>query len=176
MALENAGFQLPQRKQVPPNRLFNNSTLPIDLPGVNIPHHPEQYLGSRKSKSVWLSSSGPSSLLTIGSTHSIHTSIFKVAMIPQHGFGCIKPSPPMEYIYQLIVSSFSECTCPAFKETMSKFGKRGCSFKHYKHMYYIFVKVCGLDPKFDLFIHASTFSFNEVKLLLESGILTHSIT
>jgi hypothetical protein len=40
-----------------------------------------------------------------------------------------------------------------------------------KHLYYIFVKVSNLDAEVNLFIHAPTFSFNEVKLILEGGLL-----
>ena len=50
----------------------------------------------------------------------------------------------------------------------------GFAFKHCKHLYYIFVKFCALDLEIDLFIHAPTFSFNEIRLVLESNILIHS--
>ena len=106
---------------------------------------------------------------------ALEASILKVTMIPQPGFGCIislksKPSP-IESLYQLTMSSYPDCTCPAFKEIMSKFGRRGFVYKHCKHLYYILVKVCALDSEVDLFIHAPTFSFNEVRLVLEKGIL-----
>ena len=99
-------------------------------------------------------------------------------MILELGFGCIitlqsKPSST-DCLYQLNVSSFPECTCPPFKDTMSKFGRLGCLFKYCKHLYYIFVKVCGLDLELNFFIHVPTFNFNGVKLL-ESGILIHPI-
>ena len=97
-------------------------------------------------------------------------------MIPQPGFGCIitlqSKAPPIDCVYQLTINSYLDCMCPAFKEMMSKFGRRGVLFKYCKHLYYIFVKVCALDPELNLFIHAPTFSFNEIKLVLESGILT----
>ena len=108
----------------------------------------------------------------------MQASILKVTMIPQPEFGCIttlqsKP-PPTNCVYQLIISSYPDCTCLTFKEIMSKFDKRGVPFKYWKHLYYIFVKVCALDPELDLFIHAPTFSLNEINLVLESGILTTS--
>ena len=40
---------------------------------------------------------------------------------------------------------------------------------HCKHLYFIFVKVFNADPKVDLFIHALTFSSNEVKFFLDWG-------
>ena len=172
VALENAGFQLPQREHITPNWLFSNSASPLDLSTLQVPKNPQQYPGTRKSKSIRLSNSGPSSrqLLNINSAKAMQASILKVTMIPQPGFGCIitlqsKP-PPTDCVYQLTISSYTNCTCPDFKEIIP--------FKYWKHLYYIFVKVCALDPELDLFIHAPTFSFNEIKLVLESGILTTS--
>ena len=177
VALENAGFQLPQRERVPLNRSFNNFALPMDFSSLQVPENPDHFPGTRKSKCVRRSNTGPSSkqLLSINSAMALEASILKVTMIPQPGFGCIislqsKPSPT-DSVYQLTVSSYPDCTCPAFKETMSKFGRRGFAYKHCKHLYYILVKVCALDPEVDLFIHAPTFSFNEIRLVLERGIL-----
>ena len=177
VALENVGFQLPQRERVPLNRSFNNFTLPMDFSSLQVPENPDHFPGTRKSKCVRRSNTGPSSkqLLSINSAMALEASILKVTMIPQPGFGCIislqsKPSPT-DSMYQLTVSSYPDCTCSAFKETMSKFGRRGFAYKHCKHLYYILVKVCALDPEVDLFIHAPTFSFNEIRLVLERGIL-----
>jgi hypothetical protein len=77
-------------------------------------------------------------------------------------------------IYELIVSSLSECNCTALKDMISKFGRKQNSFLHCKHIYFIFVKVSNVDPKVDLFIHAPIFSFNEVKLILEGDLLRQS--
>ena len=41
-------------------------------------------------------------------------------------------------------------------------------------VYYIFIEVSNLDAKMNLFIHAPTFSFNEVKLNLEGVLLIQS--
>ena len=179
VALENAGFQLPQRERVPLNRSFNNFALPMDFSSLQVPENPDHFPGTRKSKCVRRSNTGPSSkqLLNINSAMALEASILKVNMIPQPGFGCIislhsKPSPT-DSVYQLTMSSYPNCTCPAFKETMSKFGRQGFAYKHCKHLYYILVKVYALDPEVDLFIHAPTFSFNEIRLVLERGILIH---
>ena len=180
VAIENAGFQLPQRECITPSQLFTNSASPLDLSTLQVPETPQQYPRTRKSKSIQRSSSGPSSrqLLNINLAKAMQTSILKVTMILQSGFGCIitlqsKP-PPTDCVYQLTISSYLDCTCPAFKEMMSKFGRQGVPFKYCKHLYYIFLKVCALDPELDFFIHAPTFSFNEIKLVLESGIFTTS--
>ena len=42
-----------------------------------------------------------------------------------------------------------------------------------KHLYYLFTVVCGLDSELDTFIHAASFSFNEVKRILEGGLLKY---
>ena len=177
VSLENAGFQLPQRERVPLNWSFNNFALPMDFSSVQVPENPDHFPGTKKSKCVRRSNTGPSSkqLLNINSAMALEASILKVTMILQLGFGFIislqsKPSPT-DFVYQLTVSSYPDCISLAFKATMSKFGRRGFAYKHCKHLYYILVKVCALDPEVDLFIHAPTFSFNEIRLVLERGIL-----
>ena len=177
-ALENDGFQLPQREHVTPSQLLGNSTLSVDFSTFQVLENPDRYPKTRKSKSIQWSNSGLSSkqLLNINFAKAMQASILKVTMIPQPGFSCIitlqSKSCPTEYVYQQTVNSYPDCTCPTFKETMSKFGRRGFAFKPCKHFYYIFVKVCVLDLEVKLFIHAPTFSFNKIILVLESGILT----
>ena len=147
-----------------------------------MPQKSDTYPTIQKSKPVQRSTSLPCSIQmqSVGSARAMQGSILKVTMIPQPKFGCIiklqSKSPPNEFVNQLTISSLRDCICPIFKDIMSKFGKRGFSFKHYKHLYYIFVKVCNLDPQVGLFIHAPIFSFNEIKLVFENGILIHSIT
>ena len=145
-----------------------------------MPENPYHFPRTRKSKSVQQFNTGPSSkqLLSINSAMALEASILKVSMIPQPEFGCIislqsKPSLT-DCVYQLTVSSYLDCTCQAFKEIISKFGRQGFPYKHCKHLYYIFVKVCALNPEVDLFIHAPTLSFNEIRLILKTDILIHS--
>ena len=175
--MENARFQLSQREHVSLNRSFN-FTLPVDFSSLQMPENLDHFLGTRKSKSVRRSNIGPSKqLLSINSAMALEASNLKVTMIPQPGFGCIislqsKPSPT-DSVYQLTMSSYPDCMCLAFKEIMSKFDRRGFAYKYCKHLYYILVKICALDPEVDLFIHAPTFSFNEIRLILEKDILIH---
>ena len=129
VALENAEFQLPQRERVPLNRSFNNFALPMDFSSLQVPKNPDHFPVTKKSKYVRRSNIGPSSkqLLSINSAMTLEAFILKVTMIPQLGFGYIislqsKPSPT-DSMYQLTVSSYPDCTCPAFKETMFKFGR-----------------------------------------------------
>lgn len=67
--------------------------------------------------------------------------------------------------FQITVSSLLECPCPASKETMARFGKKRGSFTYCIHDYYVFIKVCKQSPNFDLFMHAPTLSFNNIKFL-----------
>ena len=91
VALENAGFQLPQRERVPLNRNFNNFALPMDFSSFQVPKNPDHFPGTRKSKCVRRSNTSPSlkQLLSINSAMALEASILKVTMIPQPGFGCI---------------------------------------------------------------------------------------
>ena len=110
VALENTGFQLPERERITPNRLFTNSASPLDLSTLQVLENLQQYPGTRKSKSIRCSNSDPSSrqLLNINLAKAMQTTILKVTMIPQLGFGCIitlqsKPSPT-DCVYQLIIN------------------------------------------------------------------------
>jgi hypothetical protein len=178
--LENAGFQLPEKERITPTRLFNNSAPPLDLSDVDVPPNPDFYPISRQSKSTRRSTHVPSAkqMQMVASAQVMQGTILKVTMIPRPGFGCVinlqsKPAPTQS-IFQVIVSSLPECTCPAFKDMISKCFRKRNSFLHCKHLYFLFVKISKLDPEVNLFIHAPTFSFNEVKIILEGGLLTHS--
>ena len=178
--LENAGFQLPQKKRITPTHVFNTSGPPIDLSGVLFPSNPDSYPSIRKLKPVQWSTNQPSSkqMQVVGSAIAMQASIVRVTMNSQPGFGCIvtlqsKPSL-RNSTYQHTLSSLPDCTCPAFKETMSKFRRRGVPFKHCKHLYFILVKVCSLDPHVDLFIHSPTLASMKLKKFLRGGVLTHS--
>ena len=180
LKLENAGFQLPQKERITPTRLLNTSAPPLDLSGVDVPTNPDSYPSSRQSKATRRSAIAPSAkqMQIVASARAMDMTILKVTMIPRPGFGCVltlqsKPAPTQS-IYQLTVSSLPECNCPAFIDMISKFGRKRNPFLHCKHLYFVFVKVSNADPEVDLFIHAPTFSFNEVKFILEGGLLTHS--
>ena len=72
--------------------------------------------------------------------------------------------------------SFSDYSCPYFKEMVTKsFYKHG-QWANCKHLYLIFIVFCGFDHDVDDFMHVSSFSFSEVKHVLVNGILSHQIT
>jgi hypothetical protein len=53
-------------------------------------------------------------------------------------------------------------------------GRRG-RWASCKHLYFLFTVIGSLKSERDAFIHAPTFSFNEVKQIMESGILAYPI-
>jgi hypothetical protein len=53
-------------------------------------------------------------------------------------------------------------------------GKRS-QWTNCKHLYFVFIVIGSRDFDIDAFIHAPSFSFNEVKQILESGILANHI-
>jgi hypothetical protein len=73
------------------------------------------------------------------------------------------------------VGSFPDCSCEYFKDMAAKsLGKHG-QWTNCKHLYFIYTIIGNLDSNRDAFIHAPSFSFNEVKRILESGILANRI-
>jgi hypothetical protein len=66
-------------------------------------------------------------------------------------------------------------SCQYFKDMAIKaLGKCG-QWANYKHLYFVFTVIGSLDSDRDAFIHAPSFSFNEVKRILESDILANRI-
>ena len=83
-------------------------------------------------------------------------------------------SPKVEQ-YLITIGTFPECICPSFKDMATKsLGKHG-RWASCKHLYFVFSVIGSLELESDTFMHAPTFSFNEVKQILESGILAYRI-
>ncbi|KAG0596962.1 hypothetical protein M758_UG299200 [Ceratodon purpureus] len=98
--------------------------------------------------------------------------ILKVTLLPHPAIGCIISFElDSQAVYQLSIGTFSDCTCPVFKSTIAKLGRRGEPYRPCKHLYYVFVLMCHFEADVDLFIHAPTLSFNKVKMTMEKGIL-----
>ena len=100
-------------------------------------------------------------------------------MIPHPGYGCIVTldfgAPPRVHQYLITIGTFPECSCQNFKDMATKsLGKHG-RWASCKHLYFVFTVIGSLKSERDAFIHAPTFSFNEVKQILESGILAYRI-
>jgi hypothetical protein len=81
-------------------------------------------------------------------------------MIPHPGFGCIVTldSGALLKVQQYLIT----------------IGKRG-QWTNCKHLYFVFTVIGSLDSDRDAFVHVPSFSFNEVKRILKSGILANRI-
>jgi hypothetical protein len=100
-------------------------------------------------------------------------------MIPHPGYGCIvtfdSGAPLKVKQYLITIGTFPECSCEYFKDMATKsLGRRG-GWASCKHLYFVFTVIGSLKSERDAFIHVPTFSFNEVKQILESGILAYRI-
>jgi hypothetical protein len=98
-------------------------------------------------------------------------------MIPHPGFGCIitldsRVLPKVQH-YIITIGSFLECSCQYFKDMAAKSLDKSGQWANCKHLYFVFTIIGSLDS--DGFIHAPSFSFNEVKQVLENGILANRI-
>jgi hypothetical protein len=179
--LEHDGFQLSQHAVISPRRLFGMEELPSDLSLYPIPasldHHPK----TRSGKNIRRNKNTPTTKHTNNCTSSLTLKghLRQVTMIPHPGFGCIitldSGVPPKVQQYMITIGSFPECSCEYFKDMATKsLGKRG-QWGNCKHLYFVFTITGNLDSDRDAFIHGPSFSFNEVKQVLESGILANRI-
>jgi hypothetical protein len=111
------------------------------------------------------------------SARAVKGRLKKVDMVPVPALGCIvtldSGTPPMIQQYHLTISQFPDYSCPYFKEMLTKAKGGRSQWAHCKHLYFVFTVICGFDANVDAFIHAPTLSFDEVKLILETGLLTH---
>jgi hypothetical protein len=88
-------------------------------------------------------------------------------MIPHPRFGCIisldSGALPKVQQYLMTIGSFLDCSCEYFKDMATKsLGKRR-GWASCKHLYFVFIVIGSLNSERDAFIHAPSFSFNEVK-------------
>jgi hypothetical protein len=100
-------------------------------------------------------------------------------MISHPGYGCIvtldSGAPPKVKQYLITIGTFPECSCEFFKDMATKSLGRHGGWTSCKHLYFVFTVIGNLKSERDAFIHAPAFSFNEVKQILESGILAYRI-
>jgi hypothetical protein len=179
--LERAGFQLPQHAIISPRRLFGMEELPSNLSSYPIPASPNEYPKIGSSKNIRRIKNVPTTKQAnnCASSLTLNGQIWKVMMILHPRFGCIifldSGAPPKIQQYLITIGSFSDCSCEYFKDMATKsLGKRG-GWASCKHLYFVFTIIGNLNSKRDAFIHAPSFSFNEVKQILESGILAYRI-
>jgi hypothetical protein len=167
LALENFGFHLLQRAVISPRRLFSGD-IPVDVASYPTPPFPNDHPKARSGKNIQRNKKAPTTkhANNCASVLILKAHVRQITMILHLGYGCIitlvSGIPPNIQQYMITIGTFPDCSCPYFKEMVSTvLGKRG-QWANYKHLYFIFTVICRLDAGVDDFIHAPSFSFNEV--------------
>jgi hypothetical protein len=155
--------------------------LSINLASFSTRASLDEFPKSRSGKSICRYNNAPSTKQAnnCASFLTLKGHIRKVTMIPHPGYGCIvildSGAPPKVQQYLITIGTFPECSCEYFKDMATKsLDKRG-GWASCKHLYFVFTVIGNLDSSRDAFIHVPSFSFNEVKQILESSILAYRI-
>jgi hypothetical protein len=91
-----------------------------------------------------------------------------ITAIPYLGFGVLINIISKEDItYRVTIGDMLYCSCPDFTKMSSQSLGNKRKWVYCKHLYYVFRFLCKVDYDSDKFIHASTYSYNEVIRLLE---------
>ena len=91
-----------------------------------------------------------------------------VTTIPYPGFGLLFNIISEDDIkYRVTIANKPHCTCPNFTKMSSQSLGKKRKWVYCKHLYYVFRFLCKVDYGNDKFIHAPTYSYNEVMRLLE---------
>jgi hypothetical protein len=179
--LEYVGFQLSQRVVISPRKLFGMEELPSNLSSNPIPASPIDHPKIRSGKNIRRNKNAPTTKHpnNCASSLTLKGHLFQVTMIPHPGFGCIitlnSGILPKIKQYMIIIGSFSDCSFENFKDMAAKSLGKCDKWANCKHLYFVFTVLGSLDSNRDAFIHAPSFSFNEVKQVLESCILANRI-
>jgi hypothetical protein len=179
--LENVGFQLPQHVVISPRRLFGMEELPFDFSSYSIPTSPDDHPKIRSGKNIRKNKNVPTTKHANNcmSALTLKGHLHKVTMIPHPGFGCIiildSGVPPKVQQYMITIGSILEWSCEYLKNMAAKSLNKHGQWANCKHVYFVFTVIGSLGSDRDAFIHAPSFSFNEVKQVLESGILANRI-
>ena len=177
LALEDAGFQLQQREALSPRRRLSTiATLPIPRSHFSMPPNPDAHPTFRFGKTVRRNPAAPladhkNKWESAGLMDGYY--VVGVTAIPYPGFGVIiNIVSKQDITYHVTIGDIPHCTCPDFTKMSSHaLGKKG-KWVYCKHLYYVFRFLCKVDYESDKFIHAPTYTYNEVMRLLElAGII-----
>jgi hypothetical protein len=178
IALENAGFRLPESQPMMPRNFFPEGSS-ADLKAYPPPLNPSIHPTTRSGKRIRRNPDAPTlkNLNNCASALTVVGKIIRIMMVPPTALGCIVSleSEGLSGVqtYLLTIGTFPSCNCPNFTVMVGKsLGKRG-SWNNCKHLYYVFNIVCRLDPDEDVFIHAPSLSWNEVKRVVQFLLLKH---
>ena len=178
LRLEEAGFQLEQRPPMSQDRLFgNDNVVASQVHNIPAPAFPDKYLTQRGNKKTRRNLNSPVSAHQASrwaSASLVDVVVLKVTLVPSPGIGAIVDMRSMHGSeskeYKVSIGPLPECNCFDYQDMFLKFKQRG-PYYNCKHIYYVYRVMCGLTRNDDLFIHAPTLSFNEIKQILLSGIV-----
>jgi len=172
LALEEAGFQLQQRGALSPRRKFQVSMdMPLPRSHFPIQPNPTSYNTFRHGYAIRRSMDPPSiEQRNKWSSTALMNNCYvsKLDALPYPGWGCvITLVTGKDKSYCVTFTGLPGCSCPGFLKMQSEaLGKKG-KWLYCKHVYYILRYLCKLDYQKDLFMHAPSYSFNEVIRILE---------
>jgi hypothetical protein len=155
----------------PRRRLSTIATLPIPRSHFSIPPNPDAHPTFRFGKTVRRNPTAPladhkNKWESAGLMEGYY--VVGVTAIPYPGFGVIiNIVSKHDITYHVTIGDIPHCTCPDFTKMSSHaLGKKG-KWVYCKHLYYVFRFLCKVDYESDKFIHAPTYTYNEVMRLLE---------
>ena len=180
LLLQHASFQLQEHPSLLPEELFNMSKLydptVFDQP---CPPNPDAYPTIRNNRPIRRLPNAP----TIQqqnkweSARNVRGQILGVTLIPSPGLGAIvvleTEAHPIKNVYHIILGQFLTCTCSDFVNMVVSAIRGRQQYVYCKHLYYLYRYFYKMHINNHKFIHAPSYSFNELKLILVSiGIIT----
>jgi hypothetical protein len=172
LALEDVGFQLQQSGALLPScRLTTITMLPIPRMDFHVPRNPDAHPSSRFGKSVHRNLVRPTvdhkNKWETAGLMDIYYVVGKIA-IPYPWFGVLINIVSKEDItYRVTIGDMPHCTCFDFTKMSSQSLGNKEKWVYCKHLYYVFEFLYKVNYDSDKFIHAPTYSYNEVMRPLE---------
>ena len=171
-ALEDVGFQLQQRGAMSPHRMFISSLdMPIPCAQFEVPANPDSHKTIRGNSTI---RKNGDALTTEhrnqweSASHMNKCQDMNVNAIPYPGYRVvITLDSGKGKVYYVSITNFPSCTCPSFVKMMSGALGKWLQWIYCKHVYYILWYLCKMDYKMDTFMHAPSYSYNEVMRILE---------
>ena len=172
MALEDARFQLQQKELISPHRRLSTiAMLPIPWTDFQVPlkldAHPTSRFGKMVRRNLGaLTTYHKNKCESIGLIHGYY--VVGMTAIPYPGFGVLLNIVSKDDIkYRVTNTDMSHCTCSDFTKMLSQSLQKKKKWVYCKHFYYVFKSMWIVDYDSDKFIHAPTYSYDEVMRLLE---------
>jgi hypothetical protein len=167
LIFKDIGFQLQQREALSPHRRLSTiATFSIPRSHFSMPPTPDAHLTFRFGKIVCRNPTEPladhkNKWESAGLIKCYY--VVGVTAIPYPGLGVIiNIVSNHDIIYHVTIGDILHCTCPDFMKMSSHALRKKGKWVYSKHLYYVFRFLCKVDYEIDKFIHAPTYTFNEV--------------